>query len=286
MKISHRASLRFVSPAALLLMLAGCQSIDDLLKSAPKPSARVTDARLQDIGLDQVGLLFDVEVRNPYTVALPLAELRYAIGSSGQRIVDGTVTPGGSIPASGTKLLQVPAKVELRSLLAALKGVRPGSVVPYTAELNLGVNAPMAGRLDLPFSHHGELPVPAAPEVHLVALDIAAVSLDKVAATGRLRLKNSNAFDLDLRKLGFNLALGGKDVGRTGLANAASLAPGESRTIDVPVSFSPRALGAGLFNVLRGSQAGYAVSGSIEAGTRFGPLALPFKASGNVPISR
>jgi len=41
-------------------------------------------------------------VSNPYGVSLPLVELGYVIGSGGQRIVDGTAKPSGSLEA-GTR---------------------------------------------------------------------------------------------------------------------------------------------------------------------------------------
>jgi LEA14-like dessication related protein len=176
--------------------------------------------------------------------------------------------------------------VELRSLLAAVKGMQPGSIVPYTAQIDLGVDAPMLGRINLPVSHSGELPVPAIPEVALVAFDIDALSLDKVAASARLRIRNTNQFELALHKLGLNLALGGKDVAQSAVASNARLAPGQSATLDVPVTFSPRALGGGVFNLLTGSEAAYALSGSLDAGTGFGPLTLPIRASGRTPVAR
>jgi LEA14-like dessication related protein len=278
---------RFVALVLLsAVLLGGCQSLDDILKAAPKPTARITGAKLQGLSLEKVDLVFDVEVSNPYGVSLPLVELGYIIGSGEQRIVDGTAKPSGAVPANGSKVIQIPAGIQFASLLSAVKGVRPGSVVPYTAELNLGVDAPVVGRMNLPVSRSGELPVPAVPEVSLVGFDIGALSLDEVDATARLRVKNTNQFDLDLAKLGLDLALGGKQVARTSLASKAQLAPGQSATLDVPVSFSPRSVGTGVFNLLRGAEAGYGISGSLEAGTRFGPLALPFKHSGKAPISR
>lgn len=241
---------------------------------------------MQALTLDKVDLVFDVEVANPYSVNLPLLDLGYAIGSGGQQLMNGTIKPSGAIPAKGSKVLQVPAGIRFASLMTVLRGVRPGSVVPYTADFTLGVDAPVIGRMTLPLSKSGELPVPAAPEVTLVSFDVVALSLDKVDAVARLRVKNTNQFDLDLAKLGLDLALGGKDVARTKLARTAGLAPGQSATLDVPLSFSPRAFGVGVFNLLKGSETGYRISGSLEAGTRFGPLSLPFKHSGNTLISR
>ena len=54
-----------------------------------------------------------------------------------------------------------------------------------------------------------------------------------------------------------------------------------SRRGVVPLSFSPRALGVGIYNLLRGDQIAYKLSGSIESGTRFGPIVLPLARIGN-----
>jgi len=99
-------------------------------------------------------------------------------------------------------------------------------------------------------------------------------------------VKNTNQFPLDVTKLGVSFALGGQDVGSSKLASAASLQPGQTGTLEVPFSFSPRAVGIGLVNLLRGNQIAYKVSGSIEGDTRFGPLSLPFSHIGNTPITR
>lgn len=280
-------SARFCATALLATsLLTGCESLDGLLQNAPKPSARVSGVSLKGLTLEKVDLVFDVEVSNPYGVDLPLVDLGYAIGSGGQRVVEGSAKPSGAVPAHGNKVIQLPAGIKFASLMSVLKGVRPGAVVPYTADFTLGVDAPVLGRLNLPLSKSGELPVPAVPEVSVVSFDIGALGLDKVSATAKLNLKNTNQFDLDLAKLGLGLALGGKEVAQTKLAASTRLAPGQSATLDVPVSFSPRAFGAGMLNLLRGSEAGYSVAGSLEAGTRFGPVALPFKHSGSVRVSR
>ena len=284
--VSRRRTTFFAAGAALLLALAGCQSVDDVLKSAPKPTARVTGAHLQDLSLEKAGLVFDVEVRNPYAVALPLVEVGYALATGGQQVAEGRIKPSGSISASGSKVLQVPVGIEFRSLFAAAKSVRPGSVVPYTANMDLGVDAPVVGRVNVPVSYRGELPVPAVPEASLAALDIGALSLDKVAATAKVRVQNTNQFDLDLGKLALELQLGGKDVARSTAVAGTKLGPGQSATVEVPVAFSPRAFGMGVFNLLRGSEAGYVLSGSLDVGTRFGPITLPLDARGTAPISR
>ena len=285
----YHAEIMRTSPISVLLALgaclAGCQSLNDAMKNAPQPSARVVGASLQGLTLERVDLVFDVEVTNPYPANLPLTDLAYTVASSGQTIAEGAVKPSGSIPAHGSKVLQIPAGIRFASL-TALKGVRPGSVVPYTADLKLGVNAPVLGAVTLPLSHRGEVPVPAVPDVSMTSFDVSALSLDKVQATAKMRIKNNNQFDLDISKLGLDLALGGHSVGGTSVTNAGKLAPGQESTVAVPLSFSPKELGVGLFNLLRGSESGYSVNGVIETDTRFGTVKLPFDRNGSTRISR
>ncbi|MEO8158949.1 MAG: LEA type 2 family protein [Betaproteobacteria bacterium] len=276
-----------VLPVLLALaLLAGCQSLQDLLGSAPKPSARVIGTSIRGLSLDNVVLLFDVEIENPYAASLPLIDLGYSLASGGNKFLEGTLTPTGSIPARGKQVIQLPATVPFASLYSVLKGLRPGAVVPYTADFRIGVNVPVLGRIDVPLSKSGELPVPAVPQVEVSSLSMGKLGLDQVSATAKLRIRNPNQFPLDLTRLGVNVALGGLDVGSSKIARPANIGAGQETTLDVPLSFSPRAVGIGIVNLLRGNQIAYQVSGSVDANTRFGPLSLPFSRISNTAVTR
>jgi len=267
-------------------VLAGCQSLQDLIGGAPKPTAHVIGASIRGLSLENIVLLFDVEVQNPYATRLPLIDLGYSLTSGGTKFLEGTVKPTGSIPARGKQVIQVPATVSFSALLAALKGVKPGSIVPYTADFKIGLDTPVLGRLDVPLSKSGELPVPAVPQVELTSLAIGKLNIDQMTASAKVQVKNTNQFPLDLTKLGVSFALGGLEVGSSRLAHPVNLPTGQAATLEVPLSFSPRTAGIGLVNLLHGNQIAYKVYGSVDANTRFGPLSLPFSQIGNTPISR
>lgn len=280
--------MRYLSAllAAALVLAAGCQSLEGLLGGVPKPSARVIGTSIRGISLENIVLLFDLEVENPYAAGLPLADLRYSLASGGTSFLEGTVQPTGAIPARGKQVIQLPATVKFASLFTALKGVKPGAIVDYNANFTIGVDAPVLGRIDVPLSKKGELPVPAVPEVELSSLVVEKLGLDEINGSAQLRVKNTNQFALDLSKLGVSLALAGKDVGSSRLSQPVNLAAGRSAVVEVPLSFSPRAVGIGLFNLLKGNQIAYEVSGAIEANSRFGALSLPFRHIGNSAITR
>lgn len=282
---SRIAFLAFLSVLSFAF-IGGCKSLDETLSAAPKPTARIIGAELRHLNLQTADLLFTVEVSNPYVVGLPLLDLSYAIGSSGKNFMEGSMRPSGTVPAGGSSIVQLPARIDLVSLLETLQGVRPGSVVPYRADFTLGVDAPVIGRLNLPLSRTGELPVPAVPEVELVSFDIAALSLDAVKATAKLRVKNTNRFQIDLARFGASFVLGGQQIGRASLTNAARIGAGEAANLELPLAFSPNALGAGVYKLLTGSRTDYALTGSIEAATRYGPMRLPFSQAGTTPIRK
>ena len=45
----------------------------------------------------------------------------------------------------------------------AVKGARPGSTIPYKADMGLSVDVPAWGPLRLPMSREGQLSIPSAP---------------------------------------------------------------------------------------------------------------------------
>lgn len=273
-------------PAVVFIGLGACQSLQDMAGMAQKPTAQVVGSSIRGLSLQNAVLLFDVEVVNPYSAALPLADLSYALDSSGKKILEGSIQPSGSIPARGKQIFQLPVTVGFAPVLATLKNVKPGAVLPYTADFRISLDAPALGRIEVPFSKSGELPIPAVPEVEMARFEIGRLGLDQTSGTVRLRVRNTNQFPLELKRMGMSFALGGQEVGSSRLSDAASLQPEESAMLSVPLSFSPRTVGASLFNLLRGKQIAYKVSGSIEANTRFGPISIPYSKIGNTAVTR
>ncbi len=281
------ASLRLTALALICAcFVSGCETLEGILKTGAKPTARIISTELKNLSLEKIDLVFNVEVANPYSVDLPLLDLAYAVGSGGTGLLQGNIKPSGAVPARGTSVIQLPARISFASLIRTLKGVRPGSVVPYKADLTLGVDAPVVGMLTLPMSKSGELPVPAAPEVELSSFEIAKLGMDETKATAKLQVKNTNAFELNVSKLNIELALGANKIANTSLAKSAKIAPGQSMAVDVPLSFSPRSFGVSVINLLRGNNTAYSLVGSLEAGTPYGPLAAPFNRNGNTTITK
>jgi len=146
-------SVGVITLALLLAVTTGCST---------KPSARITGMKVQGISLTDATMLFDVKVDNPYMLPLPLGNLDYALASGGQQFLTGNADVQGTIPAGASKTLPIPIKINYLKLISAVKGAKPGAVIPYTADLGLSVKAPLMGPLRVPMSKDGELKIPSA----------------------------------------------------------------------------------------------------------------------------
>ena len=268
------------------LVASGCDLLQSLAGPVERPSARIDSVQLQALNVTSATLLFDVEVSNPYAVDLPLARLEYSIASRGKPFLAGRADAGGSVPAKSSRAIPVEARVAFPGLLKVLEGVKPGSVVPYAADLTLSLDVPGTGPLALLLRKEGELPVPAVPEVALEAVQWEGLSLEKATALMKLRVTNRNEFPLDLSKLSYGLTLGTARVAESSVEHAAAFAAGGENVIELRASFAPKDLGLAAFRVLSGDGASYKVGGTMNFKTAFGPLDLPYERAGETVFRR
>lgn len=282
--LRRRALLALLT--SVVLGLSGCALLDSLLAPTNRPTATLVGVRITDFSLNDLTVVLDVAVKNPYSVALPLANIDYAFASQGQPFLKGQAPLQGSIPAGQSKTLSLPAKVVFAELLKLLVGVRPGAIIPYRASLGLSVNAPVLGPLRLPLEKDGTLPVPAPPAVSVPSVAWKNVSLAGVTGVVKLRVTNPNAFAFDVAGLDYDIKLGGFPLAKGGLVNAASLAAGAAQELGINVQVSTAQAGMAIIQLAQGRSSAYSVGGALSIGTPFGPLRIPVNVTGQVPFVR
>ena len=271
---------------ATMVVPTGCGSINQIM-GGDQPSARVVDVGLQGLDLQAATLRFDVEVSNPYGIDLPILGLDYALASTGTEFLSGRSSRGGTIPARGRSVIPLTARVDFLQTMGLLKGISPGAVVPYSADLGIAVDAPAIGELRVPVRKEGEFPIPTVPDVSIRDIEWESLSLTGASAVVNLDVTNSNSFPIDLSRLVYDLALGGTRVVQSSVDRSVKFAgAGGSNTIPLRFSMRPADLGVAAFQLLRGESAGYDISGLMDLGTKFGPLSLPFGDQGQTPLKK
>ena len=139
--------------------LTSCETMNQVL-NLQKPTARMTGLKFENVMLDSATLLFDVEVDNPYSVALPLLNLDYDLSSGAEPFLTGSADLQTTVPAKSKKTVSLPAKINYLDMLKALKDIRLGSKIPYEANLGLSMDAPTLGLVRLPLKKEGEVALP------------------------------------------------------------------------------------------------------------------------------
>ncbi len=269
-----------LSTMALLTMVGGCGSF-------ARPTADIVNVSFQDLSLESITIVFDVDVKNPYSQPLPLANLDYSLASRGSMFMSGKADVQGTVPANGAKTIPLPAKVTFKELFSLLKDVRLGSVVPYNAEMGLSVDAPIVGKMRLPIKKDGQLPIPTVPDVEVREIKWDKLGLDQASGRIRLSMVNRNQFPVDLSKLRYALSLGDVEVANSSLAKAVAFGANDGQgEIELPINISPQQAGFGLFRMLSGSGSSYKFNGTMDVGTPFGPMSMPVQKAGNALFKR
>ena len=146
--------------------LTSCETMNQVL-NLQKPTARMTGLKFENVMLDSATLLFDVEVDNPYPVALPLMNLDYGLSSGAEPFLNGNAELQTTVPAKSKKTVSLPVNINYLDMLKALKGIRPGSKIPYKADLGLSVDAPALGLMRLPLKKEGEIVLPTVSDINV-----------------------------------------------------------------------------------------------------------------------
>src|SRR3990172_10503883 len=136
-----------------LIVSCGCS----VLPSSLKPRAKLTGVHFDEFTGGALGLTFDVEVKNPYPVSVPVTRLAYSLTSNQTEFIAGSTEPNAVIPASSEVNVALPVKVDYRRMWQGLKGIRPGSVIPYQADLVLSMDTKSFKTIDLPLCKKGEI---------------------------------------------------------------------------------------------------------------------------------
>ncbi|MBN1766045.1 MAG: LEA type 2 family protein [Sedimentisphaerales bacterium] len=146
------------------MLSSGCATLESAL-TVRKPRVSLQGVKFEEITLKSATLLFDVEVENPYAVALPLVNLDYSLASQARPFLTGEADIASTIAPHDRESVSLPVTISYLDLLQALKGIKPGSVIPYSADIGLSVDTPGLGLLRLPMKKEGELSVPTIPAV-------------------------------------------------------------------------------------------------------------------------
>lgn len=139
--------------------------VADKVAKVEKPEAELSDVSLGHVGRDGATLASRIDVRNPYSHAIPVCEVSYSLKSGGREVASGRMPDPGSLAAGDTTRLDVPVKVPYDFLVSLAKDAGSDWDIDYEMRVGLTVDLPIVGNLTLPLTKLGELKLPTLSSI-------------------------------------------------------------------------------------------------------------------------
>ena len=253
------------APTAVFLavLMAGCASLDFV----GKPEVRAVRPRVNGIDFRGVDLAFDVDVDNPYPVAIRSPEFRYGLDIEGAEFLESTESSTIDLPALTTGTVTLPVRLPYANLWSTFKNLAGAAEVPYTLRGEI-VTSALGQSFALPLKHSGAFPVLRPPTLSDLKVQLSDVSIRGAKIVADAAMKNPNAFALSLKDLGYVLNVGGEQIGGLTASTAETIGAGETGHVRLTGAISAADAVAKIVKGGIGS-AKLALSGSV--GTPYGP---------------
>ncbi|KAH8952668.1 hypothetical protein BDL97_09G097000 [Sphagnum fallax] len=270
-------------------VLAFFKEIGDSIESAfswGKPEANVSDFHLPSITLKQAEVIISVLITNPNPVPIPLLEIVYSMESEGRHLCSGDIPDAGTVHAHGSETIKIPILLIYKDIVETFEEIKPGHVIPYLLKVSLVADVPVFGKVTLPLTNQGNIPIPQYPDVDLEKVVWDHLSLEETAATLHFSIKNQNHFEIGLKNLDYNLSLADMPICEASLEQSTTMDAHGAGLFQLPISFRPMDFGEALWDIVCGRGTAYIMTGKIQVETPFGLMHLPFHKSSETKLKK
>jgi LEA14-like dessication related protein len=211
---------------ALLAFLTGCQSMST--GGIAKPTAELKRFEVAAISLRDITFLFEVAVKNPYPLALPIDGMGLTFSVEGTKVFTAASQGGFSVPASGTRSNSFTVALVYADVIKVVKDYVAKDYLDTAVDVKLSIPLPGLPGLpaSIPFSWTLKKRIPAI-KPRLAVLDF------KVVPPTQEQIRK--ALLAAGRSIDAGTALGALQSILSGKKPAAVFDPSE---IDVPLSVS------------------------------------------------
>jgi LEA14-like dessication related protein len=267
-----------VVPAALLLFLAGCASLGDLVR---KPEVSVIRVVPTGADFEHIDLEMELLVKNPNPVGIRLAGYDYDLTVDGASFFQGSMHEPVELAAEGSSTFKVPLTLNYRELFSSLKSLADETESAYRIETGFLFNLPVLGDQRLELSYEGVVPHIKVPEIRFGDIEVTRLSLTGADIRSRLTVRNPNGFDFSLKDLGADLQVNGISWAELKQSRAVELAAGKEAELSYDFSLDFINMGRLVYKLLSGEdRVSYDLQGNLLLGTE-----LPFFPEADLPLS-
>lgn len=257
----------FIIATLFLAINAGCVSVPAGLK----PQVTGVSGKITGIDFKGVNLELQLQIKNPYPIPIETPQFKYSVGVEGSELFTASKASQISLPAlkTGSAILPITIRyLDIPGILTSLKGKNE---VSYSVK-GAFLHEALGKKLELPFSHIGQLPVLQLPTLANLKAKLLKMSFTGAAVEVAADMFNPNTFGIDISNLGYEVTLGGQQVGGISLSSAEKVSAGGKTRLNLKGTISASAAVLNLLKEKTLPTPGLLVTGAIK--TPFGEVTL------------
>ncbi|MBN2104579.1 LEA type 2 family protein [bacterium] len=284
--------LRSIHAPILMSAVLLCIHCAELLQMAniQKPKIKLASMRITSLSLQNIGLAFDVNIKNPNPVSIHLAGLDYDFRLNNASFLKGSQNRDLRIRSHGTSRIEIPLLLSFNDLYKTYQTLKNQDSTEYTLICGLSVQLPLLGDTRIPVQKTGHLPLIKIPKISIHALKLDRLNLSGADLVLELRMDNPNAFKLLLSKLNYDFNVNGRSWAQGNLSTPLAVNAKSDDTICIPVSLNFIEMGRSVYALVSGkNDLDYHLSGNLGFDTSLPMLKnidLPVKSDGSLKITR
>lgn len=255
-----------------------------------EPTARVLSSRLVALTPTTARIDTQIEVNNPNLYAIALGALDYELSVNRSRLLTGEQDRSTHIAAGASQTISLPIDVVFSDVLDILGSVSQRDSLAYQIKAGMGFDIPVVGRVRVPVSADGEVPIPKLPQISVSGLKADRLSLTSADLTLTLAMENPNVFGLLIDQFAYEFALDNNAVASGSVQQRVRMDEKGQALIQVPITLSFLDAGMALYQAfLSGNSLDYGLAFESRIGTTLPVMeAFPFSTvqDGRVQLRR
>lgn len=288
MPIKWLKSIQLLLVVATVFIATGC-SLNEVKEAAgiKKPSVSLEGMQITDLTMESAGLTLRLTVDNPNPIPINLAGFDYALLFDGKQLLAGEKRDQFKIDAKGVSTVTVPVSLNFADLKQLYQGVMDQDTLNYELQTTALINLPVIGIQKFPSTQKGQFPIPKIPEVSLAGINVKKMGLSGAEIVISARIKNPNAFDIDVSQLAYSLSINGTQWAESALSETIKLAEKGETQINIPLKVNLMEIGSAL--LMKSNGLNYQLKGNMNLDTALPMLKnvkVPFDKSGVVGVKR
>ena len=273
-----------------LLMPTACSTIGSLAGQAGvrAPEANFSEVRLKKLSFDRVDLELDLRVTNPNSLSIRLAGFSYDLFIDEQSFLRGKEDREVTLAANGESTIPLPLTLSFDHLYAVFQELHQKDAAEYQLRCALFFDLPVLGRVEIPASNTGVIPLPKIPSVKIQALSLQRLSLSGADLVLRVQMENPNAFAMALEGMQYQLFVDDQAWASGETGKRVPLAEKGNGLVEIPISLDLLRMGTSIRSLLTGSEPlSIRLLGDLDMSSSMPPLDrthLPFDLRGNTEV--